>query len=257
MGTVVFMHGMGHDQNREYWKAWGEKLLPHLIQRGLDPSYIQFNGIYYYDLVPQPGEGWQRLSSIFKRNVLSHFKQELWEHMVRGGNPTLFLGRGPLEALVNLVVDNFGDIFSYLLDDETHQRVNNRFYAVLKQVPGPVTLVAYSLGSMVAFCALPKSSQPVEKLKHFITLGSPIFWFRKWLSQRVVLSKRPTLAHWTNLAGRMDVACPHLVGFSTCGADSNIECELEKYNPVKGHLAYFSDPEALALLASAVVKQWH
>lgn len=257
MGTILFIHGMGHNPNREYWRPWKKNLQPYLFKKGLDPAQLSFNGIYYYDLVPQPGDGWQKLTSLFKREVMEQLQQNLRERLLRKDNIDQFLGRGPLETIVNLVADNFGDIFSYMLDDTIYQRVNNRFYDTLAQASAPVTLVAYSLGSMVSFCALQQRPELVYQVKHFITLGSPIFWFRKWLASRTLLSQRPTEAHWTNLAGRMDVACPHLVGYSSCGADSNIQWDLEKYNPVKGHLAYFNDPGALAILASVIAKQWH
>ncbi|RYD06269.1 hypothetical protein N752_05095 [Desulforamulus aquiferis] len=55
------------------------------------------------------------------------------------------LGRGPIDGLVNLVADNFGDIFSYLLNDEAFNAVNERLYSMLEKSKEPVTLVAYSL----------------------------------------------------------------------------------------------------------------
>ncbi|GAB6180133.1 hypothetical protein JCM14036_14520 [Desulfotomaculum defluvii] len=250
------MHGMGHNPNKKYWQHWGKKLQPYLIKKGLDPAQINFNGIYYYDLVPQPGDGWNKLSSIFKRDVLEQLQQDFREQLVRGDKLTQLLGRGPIKTLVNLVADNFGDIFSYMLNDSTYKRVNNRFYASIEQVIPPITLIAYSLGSMISYCALQQRPELVYQVNHFITLGSPIFWFRKWLAIRANLSERPTAAHWTNLAGIVDVACPHLVSYSTCGADSNIQWDLEKFNPIKGHLAYFNDPEALSLLASTITKNW-
>lgn len=256
MGSILFIHGMGHDTNEDYWRAWGAKLLPYLVARGIKPETIYFGGIYYYDLVPQPGDGWKKVTAFISQDFLKQIKRDLWEHIVRGGDATELLGRGPIDGFVNLIADNFGDIFSYLLDDEVYLKVNNRFFETLQQTSGPITLIAYSLGSMISFCALQQNHAAAQKVTHFITLGSPIFWFRKWLSSRTQLVKRPTAAHWTNLAGKIDVACPHLVGYQTCSPDMNIECQLEKYNPVKGHLAYFSEPQALTELAKIIAKGW-
>ncbi len=252
MGFILFIHGMGHDPNRQYWKVWAERLLPCLVEQGSNPANIQFGGIYYYDLVPEPGDGWKKITPFFQRELRQEMKRDLWEHAVRSGDIRKTLGRGSVDGFINLVADNFGDIFSYLLNDQIYQQVNNRFYRAIEETPAPITLVAYSLGSMISFCAQQQRPELAAKISHFITLGSPIFWFRKWLNKRTQLSKPPGPALWTNLAVRIDVACPHLVGYSTCGPDVTIECELEKYNPVKGHLAYFSHPEALKELARAV-----
>lgn len=256
MGFILFIHGMGHDPDQRYWQPWAAKLLPCLVNQGLQPDDVKFDGIYYYDLVPQPGDGWKKITSFLQAEALQEMRRDLWEHTVRGGDVSGLMGRGPVEGFVNLVADNFGDIFSYLLNDDVYRQVNNRFYQKLQETPAPITLAAYSLGSMIAFCALQQRPELAAMIKHFITLGSPIFWFRKWLDKRAQLSKPPAPAPWTNLAVRVDVACPHLVGYHTCGPDVTIECELEKYNPVKGHLAYFSHPEALQQLARAVAKHW-
>ncbi|RYD06270.1 hypothetical protein N752_05100 [Desulforamulus aquiferis] len=70
------------------------------------------------------------------------------------------------------------------------------------------------------------------------------------------MQQRPTQAHWTNLAGKLDVACPHLVDYNCCGPDENLECELDKFNPVKGHTAYFTGAGALYLLSEAIASHW-
>lgn len=255
MGLIIFIHGMGHNPNRKYWKGWGDNLQPYLVEQGINPKTINFGGIYYYDLVPGPGDGWKKITSIFRQGVIEQIKIDIYQHIIRGGDMKSMLGRGPVEGFVNLVADNFGDIFTYLLDNTVYEQVNNRFYTVLEQATEPITLVAYSLGSMVSFCALQQKPDLANKIHHFITVGSPIFWFRKWLYERANLSQRPTAAPWTNLAGKLDVACPHMVGYS-CKPDQVVEFQLEKYNPIKGHLAYFSEPEGLKNLARAVATQW-
>lgn len=247
---VIFIHGMGNDPNIKYWERWAANLLPHLIDLGMDPGAIDFGGVYYYDLVPQPGDGWKKISSLFYRDVLRKMREDLRQRRIREELLEL-VGRGPVDGLVNLVVDSFGDIFSYLLDDKTYEQVNQRLYRTVEQTTQPVTLVAYSLGSMVAFCALQQNPQLDKQVNHFITMGSPIFWFRRWLARRANLSRKPSSAHWTNLAGRLDVACPHLVGY-TCQPDTHVEFLLDQYNPVKGHLSYISNVNGLKALAGAV-----
>lgn len=247
---------MGHDTNQEYWRNWAAALLPYLINQGIKQTDIHFSGIYYYDLVPQPGDGWKKITSLFTRDIEEEMQRDLSEQLARGGEVKDILGRGPLKDFVNLVADNFGDIFTYIMNEQVYQQVNNRFYQSLANLPGPVTLIAYSLGTMISFCAMQQRPDLVPQIKHFITLGSPIFWFRKWLQKRTKLSHRPTAAHWTNLAGRIDVACPHLISYEACPPDTALECELEKLNPVKGHLAYFQQPAALELLAKEIAKRW-
>ncbi len=256
MGSIVFIHGMGHDTNREYWRRWANALLPYLIKQGIKPAEIYFSGIYYYDLVPQPGDGWKKITSPFTRDIQEEMQKDLFGQIARGESTGDSLGRGPLANFIDLVADNFGDIFTYLLDEQVYQQVNNRFYQGLVNLPGPITLIAYSLGTMVSFCAMQQRPDLVYPINHFITLGSPIFWFRKWLQKRTKLAHRPTDAHWTNLAGHIDVACPHLISYEACSPDTNLECELDRFNPVKGHLAYFQQPAALQLLAKEIAAHW-
>ncbi|RYD06268.1 hypothetical protein N752_05090 [Desulforamulus aquiferis] len=65
MGLIVFIHGMGNNPNRYYWREWGDQLLPYLLKQGIDLGEINFDGVYYYDLVPQPGDGWKKITSFF------------------------------------------------------------------------------------------------------------------------------------------------------------------------------------------------
>jgi len=256
MGIIIFIHGMGHNPDHEYWQSWGANLQPYLVDQGIDPQTIKFDGIYYYDLVPQPGDGWKKISSFFARDIAEELGRIFRQHLKNGEMLQEMLGRGPVDSLVDFVVDNFGDIFSYLLNDEVYKQVNKRVYDALERAAEPVTLVAYSLGTLISFCALQQRPELTYKLKHFITMGSPIFWFRKWLSRRVDLTRQPTTARWTNLAGRLDIACPHLVSYHGCGPDASVECDLDKFNPIKGHLAYILDPRGLRALAKAVVERW-
>lgn len=256
MGLIIFIHGMGNNPNQGYWQDWGGMLLPYLIEQGIDQREIRFGGVYYYDLVPQPGDGWKKITSFFYRDTVSEMRTQMWHYIVKDGDIGNMLGRGAIDGLVNLVADNFGDIFSYLLNDDVYNAVNERFYHTLASSKEPVTLVAYSLGTMISYCALQQNPAIAGKLQHFVTLGSPIFWFRKWLKERVDLHKKPTPVHWTNLAGKLDVACPHLVNYKCRGPDTNLECELDKLNPVKGHTAYLSGAKGLSLLSSAIAAHW-
>ncbi|AEG59474.1 hypothetical protein Desru_1199 [Desulforamulus ruminis DSM 2154] len=247
---IIFIHGMGHNPSREYWSGWAKNLRPHLIEQGVQARDLCFDGIYYYDLVPQPGDGWKKLISLFSRDFFEEMKEDVWQNMTREELLRL-TKRGPLDALIDLVVDHFGDIFCYLLDDKTYVAVNQRVYQTLEQTGRPVTLVAYSLGSMVAFCALQRNKQIHPRIKHFITVGSPVFWFRRWIRRRADLGQKPLPAPWTNLAGRLDIACPHLLSLN-CRPDAQVECLLDQYNPIKGHLAYIHHPQGLKTLARAV-----
>lgn len=256
MGLIVFIHGMGNNPNKAYWKSWGENLRTYLIGQGIDECEINFDGVYYYDLVPQPGDGWKRITPFYYRDTVNEMRSEMWHYIVGGGDIHDMLGRGPLDGLVNLVADNFGDIYCYLHYDEVFTQVNYRLYQALEKAEQPVTLVAYSLGSMIAYCALQRRQDLNVKINAFITMGSPIFWFRKWLAKRTNLAQRPTTAPWINLAGKLDVACPHLVGYQGCCPDQTMSFIIDKFNPIRGHLSYHCSRSGLQTLAKAIACQW-
>ncbi|OAT85289.1 alpha/beta fold hydrolase [Desulfotomaculum copahuensis] len=253
MGIVVFIHGMGNDTRRDYWREWAAPLQKELAGQGLPLDEASFNGIYYYDLVPGPGEqyyysaphtAWRTQLRLYVQSVLNEEKDLVRE------------SRLSLNSLTDLIVDNFGDIYTYLHVEQIHQAVNWRVYEFLHNAGQPVHLLGYSLGSIVAYCALQKSPPLAGRVAHFITLGSPLFWFRQGVERRADLQARPAVSYWTNLAGVVDIAWPQALPRVVRGLDENRQFLIERINPVRGHKAYFSNPESLQIIAGLLKNRW-
>ncbi len=252
-GVILFVHGMGHTDNRDYWKNWAGLLAPELARQGLDLNDEQFSGVYYYDLVPGPG-GETGEAEVVKAHIATLRKNAEMELSLQRN---FFAGKlGLIKKIAGKIVDNFGDIFSYLYINETHQMVNERLYEAIFSQNRPLCLIGYSLGSIVCYCALKKNYAAAQKVSHLIMLASPIFWFKHGVTERVDLDKRPPVGRFTNIAGVLDIAMPQMVQKVIHGFDENIQFTVNPFDPVRGHNEYFSTGEGLKVIAGEIKKGW-
>lgn len=224
-----------------------------LAGQGLNLTEDQFGGIYYYDLVPGPGGQEAKAEGIPAQ--LQQLKERSLEEL-SAHRSTLAKGLELAKNFSGYIVDNFGDIFSYLYLDKTHREVNERVYAAVNGSAGLVHLVGYSLGSIVCYCALMQNEEAARKVAHLIMLGSPLYWFKSGVEQRVGLDSRPAVGRFTNLAGLLDIAWPQAVPKIIRGLDEHREFALNLLDPIKGHQEYFVKEEGLYALALELKKAW-
>jgi len=253
MGMILFVHGMGHSDDRNYWRKWVDPVRSALAAQGLELDEGHFGGVYYYDLVPCPQEKMAQKAESIKIQLL-YLKERVTEELgsLRSPFPK---GIGAIKKLADQIVDNFGDIFTYLYLEEIHQAVNQRLYDAFDG-NGPFSLVGYSLGSLVSYCALKENPAAARQVVHLIMLGSPLFWFRRGVAERVDLDSRPAVGRFTNIAGILDIACPQVVPRILGGLDESIEFSINPFDPIKGHQEYFYKEEGLEALASVLRKGW-
>jgi len=223
-----------------------------LAGQGLNIKEEQFGGVYYYDLVPGPRE----VASADHIRILVLALREMAEEEINLQRFPLVRGLESVKKLADEVVDSFGDILTYLYIDETHQAVNARLYEAVESSSGPVTLIGYSLGSIVSYCALIQNSEVSRRVSQLIMLGSPLFWFKHGVAARVGLEARPQVGRFVNIAGILDIALPQMVPKVLHSLDENIEFYINPLDPVKGHLEYFVRRESLAVIASEIKKGW-
>lgn len=246
---ILFIHGVGHSEDRYYWREWAGPLRAALAGAGLDLGEEQFGGMYYYDLVPGPGAIPEYLR--FRTDALREMAlQEIG--LARFSFNELVK---PVRKLADLVVDSFGDIISYLYLDETYFAINNRLYEAVFESSEQVCLVAYSLGSIISYCALLQHEEAAKKVSHLIMLGCPLYWFKQGVEERAGLSARPAVSRFTNIAGIVDIAFPQMVPRLIDGLDGHAELTVS-FDPVKGHREYFSNDKMLNLLAGEIKKGW-
>ncbi len=244
---------MGHSDDRDYWKTWAALLTPELAGLGLDLNDEQFGGVYYYDLVPGPG------GETGEAEVVKALTPTLKESAIKELSLQRAFFEGGLESIKKIadkIVDNFGDIFTYLYIKETHQLVNDRLYEAISSQGRPVCLIGYSLGSIVSYCALKQNHAAAQKVSHLIMLGSPMFWFKHGVAERVSLDDKPPVGRFANIAGVLDIAMPQVVPKVIGGLDENIQFTVNPVDPIKGHLEYFSKGGGLSVIAGEIKKGW-
>ena len=252
-GVISFVHGMGNSDDRYYWKKWATPLRAELAGQGLDLKEEHFGGVYYYDLVPGPKEGAGKAEGI--QIQLLGLKEKAMEELSSLRAP-FAKGTEAVKKISDQIVDNFGDIFTYLYFEKTHRAVNERLYEAIDSCGGPVTLIGYSLGAIVSYCALKQNLAAAQKVSHLIMLGSPLFWFKHGVAERVDLASKPAVGRFTNIAGILDIAWPQAVPKILSGLDENIEFSINPFDPIKGHQEYFYKDEGLRVIASELKKGW-
>ncbi|MBC7325372.1 MAG: hypothetical protein H5T99_08680, partial [Moorella sp. (in: Bacteria)] len=187
------------------------KLLPELAALGLFLRQEDCYGIFYDDLVPCQNH-------TEYKNELRALAQTEFESY-KASDPAL-QSLGPLvKKWAEAVVDSFGDIFNYLYVPKAHQQVNKRVYQVLARARAPVTLIGYSLGSLVGYCALQENPQAARSVGHLILVGSPLYWFKHGVGQHVDFTLKPRVGRFTNIAGILDIAWPQKVAEVVAGLD--------------------------------------
>ncbi|MDD4170250.1 MAG: hypothetical protein PHD36_08395, partial [Desulfotomaculaceae bacterium] len=209
IGVILFVHGMGYSGNWDYWKDWAVPLQRELARQGLILTEDRFGGVYYYDLVPGPKAGRKPVEDILQIQILG-LKKRAKEELVSPHSPFVE-NHGAMHNYMDNIVDNFGDIFSYLYLNKNYRLVNERLYEAIDQYHEPVTLIGYSLGTIVSFCAMLQNQRAAGKVGHLLMLGSPLFWFVQGVEKRVDLSLRPAVGRFTNVAGLLDIAWPQMV----------------------------------------------
>jgi hypothetical protein len=261
MGLVLFIHGMGYDPRKEYWRDWAVPLSEALAQRGVKIEESDFGGIYYYDLVPSPATKDYANFLPERQRYLGELRDFAWHELnlnFKQSKEAYLQTRGVIKKLINYLVDNFGDIFAYLHLDQIYQAVNARVYEKLLATNNmSVYLLGYSLGAMVGHCALQANSFLANRVVHFLMLGNPLFWFARSMARRVDLHVRPSVGRWTNVAGIADIAWPHLVPRLVQGLDEHVEVLINRFNPIRGHITYFCHPESLWTMAGLIAKTWN
>ncbi len=252
-GMILFVHGMGHSNDRNYWQEWAVPLRRTLARQGSEIKEGQFGGVYYYDLVPGPRDEAVRDENIQLKisSLRATAIKEIGSYRF-----SLVDGIETVKKFANHVVDSFGDVFTYLYLDQTHWAVNNRFYEVIEASVDPVVIIGYSLGAIISYCALKQNEAAAKKVSHLIMVGSPLYWFKQAVLERVDLDTRPAVGRVTNIAGILDIAMPQMVPKIQKELDEHIEFSINPYDPVKGHKEYFYKDEALTVIAGAIKKGW-
>jgi len=245
------MHGTGSYQ-QDYWREWAGNLLPELSAQGLALTEDHCNGVIYSDLFTHLKSEADLKADIELRSELEVIALREFG-LQRKSYPEAM---AVTQKWANAVVDNFGDIFAYLYHDQIHRAVNERVYESLAREKEPLTLISYSLGSLVSYCTLKEIPQAGGAVIHLIMAGSPLFWFKHGMAAHVDLTGRPPVGRFTNIAGMLDIAWPQKVPEILTGLDENMDFVIDPLNPIKGHHKYFYQQKSLAVIASAVIKGW-
>lgn len=241
---IIFVHGVGM-RDPWFWIEWKHHLEPQLHTRGIFLEPQDFRGVFYGDLAPSAKPAYQSNAGQLYQLALSEFKkhQSLFSKVTAS-----------LEGLAEAVVSNFSDIISYLDDTETHFAINNRLYQTLSQIKKRITLIGYSLGSLVCYCSLQEHPEYCNRVDNLILVGSPLFWFKEKVVRHADLDHRPAVGRFVNLAGIWDIAWPQKLPALVAGVDEPVEFLIDPVDPIRGHRRYFKKKNSLALLAGIIAK---
>jgi hypothetical protein len=246
--TLIFIHGMGEgDYSREYSLLYGN-IRRHLQNRGLDPDsydpvYVEWQGV-----LDEPEE------TVF-RCAFPNIEPYL--------NPLSgFSARYPIIWLRSFMTFFFGDVVSYTTDNDNGIRK-----CVWKQIhkrcaSGPYSILAHSLGSVIAFDYLYKlfvkrtllfpgckeegenTLHPYKcNFRHLFTFGSPIglYMLRQgqlWLGTKpfgTIVNPVVPEHRWLNFWDREDVCAYPLESLFALNTQ-NSSASLEDIEVETGHL---------------------
>lgn len=251
---ILFVHGMGSNSDRNYWQAWAKMLQQTLAKLNVQVKDEHFGGVYYYDLVPGPhlGQAQPEAMQIQLLGLRKKAERELIATRASAGIKEM----GVIRNFADYIVDNFGDVFSYLYWGKTYDKVNQRLYTAIDDSEEPVHLIGYSLGSLVSYCALMQNPALAPKVRHLLLLGSPLYWFKQGVAMHVDFDARPLVGRLTNIAGIADIAWPQMVPKIISTLDHQVSFIINPINPIKGHQDYFYREEGLSAIATEIAKAW-
>jgi hypothetical protein len=250
---IIFVHGIGLDTGEDYWKPWSAALAESLKCIELNVAESSFDGVYYADIYAAVNLI-DISHKLQKERFILQVKNNAREDMYR---QTPFHQRGQIEDVLDNGSKLFGQMYHYFHDDQVYECINKRLYDKLASVEDKVHLIGYSLGSLISFCSLQQRRELTGKVKNFIMVGCPLFWLRHGMKLRADLHVKPTLNHFTNVAGILDIAYPQIVPRYVEGLDEQVKVTVNRYNPVKGHSAYFDVKTSLNAIAEIIKKYYH
>lgn len=247
MAKIVFLHGAGINKPT-YWHSWANDIKRELNNRKIYVNNKDFDGIYYSDIFKKL---WNLKDIEIEKEK---FALRMYEHGIAFNKQNSILQRGILVNPIQNVIYIFGDIFYYFYNDDTFKEVNERVYEQLYHNISQMHLLGYSLGSLVAFCALQQKPQLARKVKSLIWIGSPAFWFATELNRLCYPSKDPIQGNFINLSGKLDIAWPQMASQVIKCFDEEINFLIHPFNPIKGHSSYFKNSNSLKKIGDILQK---
>ena len=192
MAKLLMIHGIG-DHDTDWWKHQA-LFLPEALR-----SAVQ--GFWYEDILEQSEWG-SRGEALASKNWMPLASTLLTAAV---GGPMGVLAGVALRRIGGKAADWVGDygfdVPAYLKDELVCEQVRARLANTIRDMNGPVILLAHSLGAAVADETLRRYNLP--NVKRLITMGCPQ---GKRLA-RSILEKRsgpPAQVDWVNLHGTKD-----------------------------------------------------
>ena len=239
--TVVFIHGIGN-QSAGYSQRMQDLLGPRM------GAGVVFREVLWSDLGTLLG-----LRSA--PNAELRRAEEEWQEEITRDQREISTMRSPdldrarLEQESAAARGYVGPILRYeFLSPAERGRIQARLREALDAAgPGPIYLVAHSLGSLIAFDVLhgwEGGGPPAGKVAVFYTLGSPLnkSIFRAHYGRPTAAP--PGVASWTNVYSPWDPIASALASAYTGVSDRKVETAIF---PTTAHSAYWTHTDVIAL----------
>jgi hypothetical protein len=137
------------------------------------------------------------------------------------------------------------DAHDYLFNTARHAEIDAIFANALTSAPGPVVVIAHSMGTVIAYEGLRKLSASQIDVPLFITMGSPLGIskirgvLRKWSGGEAKLPRLECVGRWVNVSNKEDPVCAEreLSGYFLGSAGGSIEDNTVSTGSVEPHSA--------------------
>ncbi len=231
MHKILFIHGIG-DSAAEAAEIFEKNIKNETVHDG-----VEVYKFFWKNLISKKEDTLKKKIGKFPKKELLPFNFNLKESI------ETYL----IIQLRRHLIGYFGDAVFYL--SESSKKVISQLESAILEIAkkdksAKVSIVAHSLGSVIAFDALSdkKFQRKMKKkrlsIENLFTVGSPLALFLL-RSETSATEHLPITGKWINIYDKRDIIASPLSPFF--GQCRDVQIKLQGSSPLTAHLNYFSD----------------
>ncbi len=235
MHKIIFIHGIG-DAALKSAEAFEKNIKKETVHMG-----VEVHKFFWKNLISKrEGQLKKKLGHFPKKELLSfnfNLKESIETYLI--------------VQLRRHLIGYFGDAVFYL--SESSKKVTSQLENAILEIAkednkAKISIVAHSLGSVIAFDVLSdkkfqmKMKKNLLSIENLFTVGSPLALFLL-RSEADHKQKLEITGEWQNIYDKRDIiASPLSQFFDKC---KDFQVKIQDSNPLTAHLNYFNDPIVL------------